>query len=151
MENVENIRDFMNEFQERLQDLINDKKISKNQLADLVGVNHDTLNNYFRKNFYPDILVAKRLASYFDCSLDYLFGLSDNVKNVDKNNKTFFENFNSLLNNFDVSLYKVMHDLKMSYYNYYRWKDGVYPRTSRIIDIAKYFNVSVDYLVGCGK
>lgn len=36
----------------------------------------------------------------------------------------------------------------MSEYNYYRWRDGLLPKTVNLIDIAKYFDISVDYLLG---
>ena len=36
----------------------------------------------------------------------------------------------------------------MSEYNYYRWKAGLFPKTINLIDIEKYFDVSIDYLVG---
>ena len=41
-----------------------------------------------------------------------------------------------------------MKALNMSEYNYYRWKNGLFPRTNNLIEIAKYFNVSLDFLVG---
>lgn len=33
-------------------------------------------------------------------------------------------------------------------YNYYTWKAGLFSKIINLIDIAKYFDVSVDYLVG---
>ena len=36
----------------------------------------------------------------------------------------------------------------MGEYDYYRWKDGMFPKTINLITIAKYFDVSVDFLVG---
>ena len=47
----------------------------------------------------------------------------------------------------NLSIAKTVKNLNMSEYNYYRWKKGTKPLTSVLIVLAKYFNVSVDYLV----
>lgn len=36
----------------------------------------------------------------------------------------------------------------MGEYNYYRWKIGILPKTINILEIAKFFDVSFDWLVG---
>ena len=43
---------------------------------------------------------------------------------------------------------KVSSSLGISRSRYYDWKKGVIPNISTLIELAKYFNVSVDYLVG---
>lgn len=58
------------------------------------------------------------------------------------------ENFEQILKQRHLSVYKAMKDLQMSEYNFYRWKKGKYPKTINILEIAKYLDVSVDYLVG---
>lgn len=138
-------------FQERLQELIDDNNINKIVLAKKLDIPYTTIKGYFNDNRYPQINIATTLADYFGCSLDYLFGLSYEYTNKDKNKRTFFTNLDKLRKDFKLSVYRIMRDLKMSEYTYYRWKKGMYPKTLKIIEIAKYFNVSVDYLVGCGK
>ena len=78
----------MNKFQESLKELLDDNKISRLQLAKNIGIDYSTINGYFNKNYYPQLDIAIKIANYFDCSLDYLFGLSFNKEN---------ENTNSLL------------------------------------------------------
>ena len=62
--------------------------------------------------------------------------------------KFFFENFNKLIKTSGISIVQTMKNLKMSEYNYYRWRDGLLPKTINLIDLAKYFDVSVEYLLG---
>ena len=92
-----------------------------------------------------------KIAKYFNCSLDYLYGLSDNKKNENSNDLPFYDTLNHLINESKLSLRQVFKDMKVSIANYFRWRDGVIPKTSVLIDIAKYFNVGLDYLVGNKK
>ena len=138
----------MNAFQERLQEFLIENNLSRLQLAKLINVHHETINGYFNDNLYPKIHIAKRLADYFDCSLDYLFGLSDKIKNNEKNHLTFVETIKKLTKENNKSIEKIMKELNMSESNYYRWKKGTQPLTSVIITLAKYFDVSVDYIIG---
>ena len=38
--------------------------------------------------------------------------------------------------------------LGKSEYDFYRWKNGLFPKTLNLLDIAKTFDVSLDFLVG---
>ncbi|MBQ8424902.1 MAG: helix-turn-helix transcriptional regulator [Clostridia bacterium] len=138
----------MNDFQERLQELLEDAEINRLQLSKIIGVDHSTINGYFNKNYYPQLDIAIKIVKYFKCSLDYLFGFSNNKNNENHNNLEFFENLNKLINDSNLSLRKIFKDIKISLSNYFRWRDGTAPKTIIIIEIAKYFNVGLDYLVG---
>ena len=74
--------------------------------------------------------------------------MSDINDYSDRNNNSFFENFDKLIKIRDNSIAKTMKNLKMSEFNYYRWRDGLLPKTINLIDLAKYFDVSVEYLLG---
>ena len=91
------------------------------------------------------------MAKYFDCSLDYLFGRTDNKHYYNNNNNSFIENFDNLLKTNNLPIAKALREMKMSEYNYYRWKNGKFPKTNHLLDLAKYFDVSIDYLVGKNK
>ena len=137
----------MNDFQERLKELLVENNLSRLQLSKILNISSTTINGYFNNNYYPKIEIAISMSIYFDCSLDFLFGLSD-IKNNASHNNTFFENFNNLIKLSGISIAQTMKNLKMSEHNYYRWRDGLLPKTVNLIDIAKYFDISVDYLLG---
>ncbi len=142
----------MNDFQERLQDLLVENGLSRLQLAKKIGISFETLNGYFNKDFYPELSVAVKIANYFDCSLQYLMGLTDEYKNFDKNNLTFAQNLKNLITENHVSAERLMKSLNMSEANYYRWKNNENkPAMQSLIAIAKFFDVSLDYLVGRGE
>lgn len=138
----------MNNFILTLTDLMIDKNLSRNRLSKELNIASATINGYFNQGYFPEIEIAQKLAEYFDCSLDYLFGFDDKMKNNNKNNRSFVENLEFLLKQRKISVHRLMKDLKMSEYNFYRWKKGMQPKTINIVDVAKYFDVSVDYLVG---
>ena len=137
----------MNEFQERLCELLAEKNISKLKLAKDLNISDIAIYRYFTRDFYPRIDIANLMANYFDCSLDYLFGLSDERNNKNANAHSFWHNFNALLSENGYSIRKAFSELNMSTYDYYRWKTQ-FPKTRALIEIAKFFSVSVDYLVG---
>ncbi len=142
----------MNDFQERLQDLLVENGLSRLQLAKKIGISFETLNGYFNKDFYPELTVAVKIANYFDCSLQYLMGLTDEYKNFDKNNLTFAQTLNNLMTENHLSAERLMKSLNMSEANYYRWKNNENkPAMQSLIAIAKFFDVSLDYLVGRGE
>jgi DNA-binding XRE family transcriptional regulator len=138
----------VNKFQERLQDLILENNINRLQLAKILSISSTTINGYFNNNYYPQIDIAVKMADYFNCSLDYLFGLSEVISNENKNANAFIVNFGNLLAKNKMPIARALREMKMSEYNYYRWKSGKIPKTVNLIDIAKYFDCSLDYLVG---
>lgn len=61
----------------RLKELRQVKKISQQQLADIVCVSQQSINKYENHNIEPDISLLIKLADFFDTSVDYLIGHSD--------------------------------------------------------------------------
>ena len=62
---------------ERLQELRKDKGVSQADLAKILGVSHYTISSYECNRSDPDDELKIVLAKYFDVSLDYLLGLTD--------------------------------------------------------------------------
>ncbi len=50
------------------------KKISQQQLADVIGVSQQSINKYENHNVEPDIRTLIALAEYFDTSVDFIVG-----------------------------------------------------------------------------
>lgn len=51
--------------------------ISQQKLADAIGVSQPSINKYENHDIEPDIAILKKIAAYFDTSIDYLVGYSD--------------------------------------------------------------------------
>ena len=60
----------MSNFRERLEDLLMENNMSKNQLSKAIGVRPDTIYGYYRKDLMPEISIAIRISNLFNCQRD---------------------------------------------------------------------------------
>lgn len=67
----------MTVFEERLNALLKENKISKYRLAQEIGVSKQTVLWWCHGINEPKISYLKKLAIFFDVSSDYLLGLED--------------------------------------------------------------------------
>ena len=51
--------------------------ISQQRLADAIGVSQPSINKYENHNIEPEIEILKRMADYFNTSIDYIVGHTD--------------------------------------------------------------------------
>lgn len=58
--------------------------ISQQRLAEAIYVTQPSINKYENHNTEPKIEILKRLADYFDTTIDYLVGYSDQRYKVDR-------------------------------------------------------------------
>lgn len=172
------------EFYERLRNLRNCTNKSIEQVANDTGISIDNLKRYESNEIDPDIVSLKKLAKYYEVSLDYLLG-GEEEKGIYISNDEYLEfmNFKSCICDIDiqlecleikyslqmrdkmktkfnenlkylrkknyVDLKEVANDLSIPYNNIARYERGeCEPDISTLILLAKYYSVSVDYLVG---
>lgn len=64
----------------RIRDLREARSMSITALAKEVGIERPTLGNIEHGRKGPSYEVAARICQYFDVSMDYLIGLTDNPK-----------------------------------------------------------------------
>ena len=57
--------------------LRNQKGISQQQLAAVLGVSQQSVNKYENHNVEPDIAMLSQMADFFGTTIDYLVGRSD--------------------------------------------------------------------------
>ncbi len=68
----------------KIQELRNEKKVSALELGKAVGKSESTIRMWESNNSKPDCDTLIKLAEYFECSADYLLGLSE-FKNKEDN------------------------------------------------------------------
>lgn len=137
-------------FQEILKELITQKGLSLRTLSKESKVSAVQYSKYLRGAF-PTIDVAIRIANYFNCSLDYLFGVSNIniVKSYKEYNiSKFLERYENLLKTNNTTHYKFAKTNNLSESCLRHWRYGQTPKIESLIIIAINLSTSIDYLIG---
>lgn len=142
----------MDTFIDNLKDLIDETGLSLRQLAKKSGVSAMQYSRYLNGSI-PTIDTTLKIAKYFNCSLDYLFGLSEDKNNkryktYDYNFSCFLDNYRKLLDENKISHYKFMKNSNYDESIIRHWKAGSIPRLDIIYYIAKNLGGSIDELIG---
>lgn len=69
-----------NELGKRIKFLREERELSQLELAKILNISNSTLSQYEAGNRIPGDDIKRKIAEYFDVSLDYLMGFSD-IKN----------------------------------------------------------------------
>lgn len=139
-------------FTENLKDLINESNKSLRQLAIESGVSAMQYSRYLNGSI-PTIDITLKIAKFFDCSLDYLFGLSN-----EKESKKY-TTYNYDISQFLINYVKLLGQNGLTHYKFIKtigydesiirhWKSGSTPRLDIIYYIAKNLDGSIDDLIG---
>jgi transcriptional regulator with XRE-family HTH domain len=64
-------------FAERIKALRKQRRLSQQELGDVIGVTHKTISTIESGQYYTTIEKLIMLAKFFDVSTDYLLGLKD--------------------------------------------------------------------------
>ncbi|MEG2453970.1 MAG: helix-turn-helix transcriptional regulator, partial [Clostridia bacterium] len=115
-----------------------------------LNIDITNIRRYLRKTSIPMLSNAIKIADYFNCSLDFLFGLeNENIYHIFKPTSSFSQCFQTVLAENNCSRYKLHKKTKISDQIIDDWFHGVrVPTIDNIIILAKYFNCSIDYLIG---
>ena len=142
----------MEVFIENLRDLITETNKSLRQLAVESNVPAMQFSRYLNGSI-PTIETTLKIAKYFECSLDYLFGLSNDketnkYKTYDYDISKFLGNYDKLLKQNNITHYKFMKSSGYDESIIRHWKSGSIPRLDIIYYIAKNLGGSMDNLIG---
>lgn len=137
----------MSKFNTVLSDLRKNRNLSQRALSDALGLSHSTIGMYESGQREPNFETLKKIASFFNVSIDYLLGLTD-----DKND---FEHKNNL-NEIVYTQLRSLNDIDDNHYFDRRLndfsehiKDGSFPVTEGSLDsIALLFDTNSLYLLG---
>lgn len=139
-----------NKFQIRLTDLVEDCEVNKSALPNLIGIDYRSLSNALNYGIVPTPRILMRIADYFNVSIKYLLGTSDDEYFSKAKIKSDFKTrFDLLCAEKKVTHYKVSKDLHFDNSYITRWfKKNYLPSLELLETISDYFKVSIDYLLG---
>lgn len=69
---------------QNLRKLREEKHVSQQALGDEIGVSQPSINKYENHNIEPDIETLKRMARFFDTSIDYIVGNTDVRRKIEE-------------------------------------------------------------------
>ncbi len=135
-------------FVETLNEILEDKNISRAEFSKLINLKPRTIYNL--KKYNPTIQNALMIVDYFSSSLDYFEKKTDEFNC--SFNKNYKINFYSIMRNImkaqNITKVKLCEDLGISHSSLDRWATGILPTYSNLIAIADYLDVSIDKLLG---
>lgn len=142
--------DSLSLFAERLSDLKEEFGLSNLQLEKICGCKNQSVSTWLTRNVYPKIINLLRLSDYFQCSIDYILGLTDDKGFLRTDNpSTFIARANELALKNKVSKYRIAKECGFDKGNFTKWASkNMLPQTESLIAIANYFDCTVEYLLG---
>lgn len=137
-------------FAERLNDLMFENSVKPETLSKTLEVDLSLIYKYLRKEFTPSTLNSIKISNFFNCSLDYLIGLSENITKFYCNEiKSFSIQFQSILNEHHCTRYRLKKETNLAKQSVDDWYNGIrVPTIENLKVLARYFDCSLDYLVG---
>ena len=139
-----------NVFQNRITELVEDCGVNKSALPKLIGVDYRSLSNAINYGIIPTPRILIRIADYFNVSIKFLLGTSDDEYfEKSKVKSDFRTRFDFLCKDKNISYYIVSKDLHFDQSYISRWLNKNYLPSLELLELlSDYFKVSIDYLLG---
>jgi len=137
----------MIDFIKLVENILEEQGKTKKDLFEDKIISENTFFKYRQR--YPSLSTAIKIANYLNVSLDYLFEIDNenNFKVYSLDNDKFYENLMLFIKSKNISARKFCKDLGFSKDNILRWKNGTQPTIQRLLEIAEYFDCSIDDLI----
>ncbi|MBR2988290.1 MAG: helix-turn-helix domain-containing protein [Clostridia bacterium] len=143
----------MSNFVERIKEMMKDEGLKQIELSRKTGITHSTLSGLVSGKHTPNYKSLIKIMMFFDCSADYLLGL-DEIHTEEKLfvPQEFSTRLRAVLKEKGVSGEKLKRDLSLSGSVLFKWLSGkAQPSAHSLTALAKYFDCSIDYLIGRRK
>lgn len=138
-------------FFKRIHDLRVDNDLKQKDIAHILNVNVNTYPHWASGMYEIPIDMVDRLTKIYNCSLDYLTGLSNVRDSFTKkyNPEEIYIRLKKLRKSLNLSQIEIGNILGFGQMNYSRYERGIILIPfSKLYLIAKNFNISLDYLMG---
>lgn len=140
----------LEKFKERLSELMFYRgNMSSQKLSDAIKVNASTIRRWKSGKLNIKLSRALKLADFFECSLQFLFGRSEKMLDfVIYPALPFFEQLNKIMKKININRETLVRNLEKSHGHFYFWEKGVDPTMTIVCELADYLHCSLDELVG---
>ena len=138
-------------FFKRIHDLRVDNDLKQKDIASMLKVNINTYPHWESGMYETPIEMIDKLSKFYNCSIDYLTGLSNEHGTFSKkfNCEEMFIRLKRLRKENHLSQAEIGNKLGFGQMNWCRYETGkILIPFSTLYLVAKEFNVSLDYLMG---
>ncbi len=137
-------------FKKRIMHLIYKQGCTKKEFALRVGVSEPIITRATLDGIIPTVPILITIANSLKISLDYLICRSENPNiELAKTPTTFHLRLEELAKEHQVNYGKIAQKMRFPRTYFYEWqKEKTFPSVDYLVDIAGYFKVTLDYLVG---
>ena len=140
----------MSKLSKRITEFMIELNLNAPQLAKELGVDRTDINRFLRGERTPNYSCFINMLYYFNCSADYLLGLTDmHTEEPLHEVPIFSERLRWLLKEQRISQAHLIRELPVSSAVPYKWLSGKnFPSMESLIRLAQYLDCSVDFLIG---
>ena len=137
---------------ERITELMTICGTDNKTFAKAMGVNVSTVGRWKSNAKYMRLAQAVKIAEYFGCSLDFLFGRTEEMLDFSPCPcPPFYPHLRELLKKKGVSRNQINQETRIKSSHFVDWKNGADPHILSLIELADYLDISLDILVGREK
>ena len=138
------------DFQNRIIDLVSESDIKKSALPQAIGIDYRSFSNAYNYGIIPKPRILIRIADYFNVSLKYLLGKTNDDYFLKSSDHSDFKTlFVTLCHKCNISHYTVSKECHFDRSYITKWLNyGLFPSLELLEILSDYFNVSLDFLVG---
>jgi len=137
------------DFNDSLSGLMLERGLTIEMLSKAIGVSVATICYWRLGKHALSLHNALKLCDFFDCSLEFLIGRSDTrLAYTPQICPPFFDRLKNVMALYNKTEYRMVKDLQLSRSVFFRWKTGGNPLIDTLIKITKYFDCTLDFLVG---
>ena len=135
----------------RLQELIEIENVENKNLASALGLTDSSLiSKWIYADTIPSFEHSIKIADYFNVSLDYFFGRTDDYSKCNfKTTPPFYEQLLKVMKEHKKTQYQLIKDKVVLVNSFHMWnKQKRLPKMETLIKLADYLGITLDYLVG---
>ncbi len=137
-------------FKQRFLELVDDLDCKKSEIPKILNIDYTVFIKITEFGIIPKPLVLTRIADYFNISVEYLLGRTNNLFFLKaENDTTFLNRYQILKSEKNLTDYAIAQKLHITTSYTTNWKNKKYmPSIVNLIELSEIFKVSIDYLLG---
>lgn len=137
-------------FKNRFLELVGDLDCKKSEIPKLLNIDYNVYMKIAEFGILPKPVVLIRIADYFNISIEYLLGRTDDSSFTKAETATtFLERYQALKTEYHMTDYAVAQKLHIATSYTTNWKNKKYiPSIINLTILSETFKVSIDYLLG---